>query len=666
MHAVEIYAARPFECEDYTFHEYFRLHRVESPSKPLKDRSRFQPVGENDGEDLLGNLVYKLVKRPRLLTFTEYSPGSNLQAWAYQHLLRTCSFRHESELQVRPLVGGAPEEKDYFGALIAKRIVTDMDDVHLLVDKYCTEHLVNKVHRDAMCAKIEAMYACDAETGEFLLDRRARQEEMASPDDSMRDGLFSLEFEGGPPPRPEQRSAVNAVLSSARRLTGGVHVITGGPGAGKTHIVRYITHALRSEGLGVALTATTGKAAKLLSNSTAYTLHKAFRIPAKGIAVPIDTWDPRYNYARDASVIIIDECSMLSSANLRVLHSQLMCIKGTDYLDRTTLVFVGDPKQLPPVCKHGEASMDAAGICRYCPLPRSPLLRQWKDSGRLRVHRIPGNQRLDPASSPLLSSFLEKIRNETPTRDDIDKCLGHLKRTEDQVRQELQQEAFRPGIDVAVCTYRKDAQTMNDYILRSLFQASDIEELRSYSSADACNGSASERSRQPGIPQSARDWCNDPDFHELRSATIGSHVMFTANSDDIRGYANGDSGTVTGFRRRNGQITAVLVKEDRTGVVYPLTRSLTQSKYIMGKQYVRRTFPLSPAYAITGHKCQGQTFTGRCFAFLAKGFVSGLAYVMLSRSTREDNLRIIAPEEGLQVQDFSPMPDLWDELEALV
>jgi len=410
----------------------------------------------------------------------------------------------------------------------------------------------------------------------------------------------------------------------------------------------------------VALTATTGKAAKLLSGTTAYTLHKAFRIPAKGIAVPIDTWDPRHGHAKDAKVIIVDECSMLSAGNLRVLHSQLMCTKGIDYLDSTVLVFVGDPKQLPPVCTHGEASMDAHGICRYCPLPRSPIFRQWKQDGRVHVHRIPGNQRLDTASSPLLSRFLDKVRDQAPTQDDIDTCLGPLTRSAAQVAEELQRDAFRPGVDVAICTHRKDARSMNDYILKSLFDDANVEALAVYSSA-RINDDNEPRRRE--IPAAAQEWCEDPDFHELRSAAVGSHVMFTANSDAVHGYANGDAGTITAFRRRHGRITAILVKEARSGKEYTMTRTVTTTKYILGKQYVRRTFPLSLAYAITGHKCQGQTFTGRCFAFLAHGFVSGLAYVMLSRSTKEDNLRIIASEEGLHAEDFRPMPDLWEELE---
>lgn len=663
VHAVELYTARPYECEDLTFHDYFRTHRVESVSRELKDRSRFEPVGE-DGHDLLGNPVYRLLKGPRVVTFTEYNPANNLQAWAYQHLLSNCTFRHESDLGARPLVGGSPEEKDYFGALITNDIVHDIEDVHELVDRYCTDNLINKVHRDAMCSKIETMYPCDPETGEFLHGADAAEPPDATPpspeDDFMRQGLFSLEFEGVTPPRPPQQSAVDAVLSAARAGTGGVHVITGGPGAGKTHVVRSITHALRSEGVGVALTATTGKAAKLLSGTTAYTLHKAFRIPAKGIAVPIDTWDPRYSHAKDAKVIVVDECSMLSSANLRVLHSQLMCTKGTKYLDSTVLVFVGDPKQLPPVCKHGEASMDAHGICRHCPLPRSTLLRKWKQSGRLHVHRIPGNQRLDQASSPLLSGFLEKVRAEAPTQEEIDTCIGPLTRTAAEVTEELHRDPFRPGDDVAVCTHRKDARSMNEYILRTLFDDADIEDLAVYSSARINDDDISRRRE---IPALALEWCEDPDFHELTSAAIGSHVMFTANSDEIHGYANGDTGTVTAFRRRNGRITAVLVTEARTGKVHAITRTVTSSKYILGQLYVRRTFPLSLAYAMTGHKCQGQTFKGRCFAFLAQGFVSGLAYVMLSRSTREENLRIITSEEGLHPDDFRPMPDLWEELE---
>jgi hypothetical protein len=101
-----------------------------------------------------------------------------------------------------------------------------------------------------------------------------------------------------------------------------------------------------------------------------------------------------------------------------------------------------------------------------------------------------------------------------------------------------------------------------------------------------------------------------------------------------------------------------VVKVDFTSEVHKISRSSGQRKFFMGKLFERRTFPLQLAYAITGHKSQGQTFKGRCFAFVRDGFVPGLLYVMLSRVNKQSNLYLF-PRQALTPDDFKPMPNLW-------
>src|SRR5258708_36227390 len=71
-----------------------------------------------------------------------------------------------------------------------------------------------------------------------------------------------------------------------RALDGKVVVITGGPGVGKTTIVRGIVSILTRKGLRVALAAPTGRAAKRLSDATgqpAGTWHRLLELrPAEG------------------------------------------------------------------------------------------------------------------------------------------------------------------------------------------------------------------------------------------------------------------------------------------------------------------------------------------------------------------------------------------------
>ena len=79
----------------------------------------------------------------------------------------------------------------------------------------------------------------------------------------------------------QQRGAVLAALNE------GVLVITGGPGTGKTTIIRFITAIMEGMGLSVELTAPTGRAAKRMSDATGHdarTIHRLLEyIPGEGI-----------------------------------------------------------------------------------------------------------------------------------------------------------------------------------------------------------------------------------------------------------------------------------------------------------------------------------------------------------------------------------------------
>ena len=116
-------------------------------------------------------------------------------------------------------------------------------------------------------------------------------------------------------------------------------VITGGPGVGKTTIVRGIVSILGKKGVTVALAAPTGRAAKRLADATgqpASTLHRLLE------------WRPAESgFARNAAkpldqnVVIVDEASML---DVRLAADLLGALSAS-----ARLILVGDVDQLPSV-----------------------------------------------------------------------------------------------------------------------------------------------------------------------------------------------------------------------------------------------------------------------------------------------------------------------------
>ena len=123
-----------------------------------------------------------------------------------------------------------------------------------------------------------------------------------------------------------------------------VCVITGGPGTGKTTIIKTILELYKQEGKKVVLCAPTGRAAKRMSETTgedAKTLHRLLEL---GKIVSDDSQDINTDLAItpiDADIIIVDEVSMVELVLMNYL------VKGI--YQGSKLVLVGDVDQLPSV-----------------------------------------------------------------------------------------------------------------------------------------------------------------------------------------------------------------------------------------------------------------------------------------------------------------------------
>ncbi|MGE0713103.1 MAG: ATP-dependent RecD-like DNA helicase [Planctomycetota bacterium] len=130
-----------------------------------------------------------------------------------------------------------------------------------------------------------------------------------------------------------QAQAVGAALSHS------LAIVTGGPGTGKTTIVRALVRLLRERGIAFALAAPTGRAAKRLEEATGApgsTLHRLLEWDPRGGGFGRDADQPL-----DADLVVVDEASMLDQA----LYAALLRALPVG----ATLVLIGDVDQLPSV-----------------------------------------------------------------------------------------------------------------------------------------------------------------------------------------------------------------------------------------------------------------------------------------------------------------------------
>ena len=207
-----------------------------------------------------------------------------------------------------------------------------------------------------------------------------------------------------------------------------VTIITGGPGTGKTTIIKTIIDIYEEKGKKVILAAPTGRAAKRMTETTgkeSSTLHRLLEIGK----IDDDSFyknTSKYEGAPiDADVIIVDEVSMM---DMFLMNYLLKCV-----YQGTKLVLVGDIDQLPSV---GPGSV-LKDLINSEEIPTIKLDKIFRQAARSKIivnaHRVNEGEKFLPKSEENEDMnkdffFIKEINQEKILKEVISLCTGRLEK----------------------------------------------------------------------------------------------------------------------------------------------------------------------------------------------------------------------------------------------
>ncbi|MBR2970917.1 MAG: ATP-dependent RecD-like DNA helicase [Clostridia bacterium] len=340
-----------------------------------------------------------------------------------------------------------------------------------------------------------------------------------------------------------QREAISLAVKS------GVSVITGGPGTGKTTVVKCIIDITEKLGITTMLMAPTGRAAKRLSESTgrsATTIHRALMKDAgedyRTATTPLA-----------CGAVIVDEVSMVDVFLLNLLVRRL---RGG-----TRLIFVGDKDQLPSVGA-GNVLADIIGCGLVPTVMLTHIYRQEEES--------------------LIAKNAHAVnRGEMPDISRKDKDFFFVKaRSQEQT-----------------------AELVVDMAARRIPKFLDVEPQRVQVLCPVKNGECGTVAINKRLQGAVNPTGKELSFGES-VFRVGDKVMHTVNNYELEwtrrepyyeqglGVFNGDAGLIVDIKVATGEIAVLL--DDGREVVY--TADIRNQ--------------LMHAYAVTVHKSQGSEYVG--------------------------------------------------------
>ena len=392
----------------------------------------------------------------------------------------------------------------------------------------------------------------------------------------------------------------DAQKKALEKILSGVNVcVLGMAGTGKSEVIREACEKLKRKGKVIKMISYQGLAAQLIGGST---IHSTFKLP-----YDFERTDPGPNnveHLKNVDVIVIDEIGMVSEAMMNRIGDCL------SFLDHTIqLVVVGDFYQIEPFIDYKNRTTNYSG-------KKYAFQSYYWEAYEFEV------------------CFL----NEVVRQGDL-KYIYNLYRLSRGDRSVLRYfvKNMNPHIiddAIYICTHNEDAKRINKEKLDALSGEKSHPFMASYE-GKIDTGSL------PG--------------EESLVVKIGLRVMATVNTPQ---YVNGKMGTVVGFVNYEN---IKVIFDGHTEVTTITWYTTKMDRIDDNPQYEStdvRIMPLRPAYAISIHKSQGQTFDKvNVIINEEKGaWAHGQLYVALSRGRSLANTHIegnifncrIAPDTAVE------------------
>ncbi|MDD4461901.1 MAG: ATP-dependent RecD-like DNA helicase [Eubacteriales bacterium] len=352
---------------------------------------------------------------------------------------------------------------------------------------------------------------------------------------------------------PEQAQAIEQALAHS------ISILTGGPGTGKTTIIRILCDCMEQQGGRILLAAPTGRAARRMSDASGREAKTLHRLLSLGFAPDKDRDQPDEPVELACDLLIVDEVSMMDVFLFRSLLTSLVA--------GTRVLLVGDADQLPSVGP-GDVlnNLITSGILPVTRLTK--IFRQSEESLIIRnAHRIHAGD-WPFVDQSLHSSFLVIYKEHT-----ADMAAAAIRLCQEILPQQYQLDPLR---DVQVLTpVRKGVagtQNLNTVLQAALNPVTDPDQE---DAAVTAHGS--------------RFATGDKVMHIRNNYELAWTSLSDTNSKG-QGVFNGETGTVV-KTDPDSRTVYVLYDDDRLTAYDPAVMD-----------------DLDLAYAMTIHKSQGSEY----------------------------------------------------------